>query len=208
MLVSDISDHFITFTFPSYTKISRKHTKCTARNFCKQNIENFKLSLRAHNWDTTYSSNSASESFDNFWHDFYQHFNNHFPICTFSASKNSCKIKNFLTPELLEARKLKLNLHKLALSDPSPFNIQNYRKHRNGYNTAVRQSKTSYYETNLANSRNNPKKTWQLLKEAANLDSARSPITELNVNGTLTSDNSLIANSFNTFFLHCWLNYL
>ncbi len=68
------------------------------------------------------------------------------------------KIKNFLTPELLEARKLKLNLHKLALSDPSPFNIQNYKRHRNIYNTAVRQSKTSYYETNIANSRNNPKK--------------------------------------------------
>jgi hypothetical protein len=40
VLVSDISDHFITFTSPSYTKISRKHPTCTARNFCKQNIEN------------------------------------------------------------------------------------------------------------------------------------------------------------------------
>jgi hypothetical protein len=143
-------------------------------------IENFKLSLRAHSWNTTYSSNSASKSFDNFWQDFYQNFNNHFPLCTFSSNKNTSMIKNFLTPELLEARKRKLSLHKLALSDPSPFNI--------------------YYETNLANSCNNPKKTWQLLKEAANLDSACSPITELNVNGTLTSDNSLIANSFNTFF--------
>jgi hypothetical protein len=200
VLVSDISDHFITFTSPSYTKISRKHSTCTARNFSKQNIENFKLALRAHSWNSTYSSNSASESFDNFWQDFYQHFNCHFPLCTFSSNKNSSKIKNFLTPELIEARKRKLSLHKLALSDPSPFNIQNYKKHRNSYNTAVRQSKTSYYETNLANSRYNPKKTWQLLKEAANLDSARSPITELNVNGNLTSDNSLIANSFNTFF--------
>ncbi len=45
VLVSDISDHFLIFTSPSYTKISRKHTTCTARNFCKQNIENFKLSL-------------------------------------------------------------------------------------------------------------------------------------------------------------------
>ncbi len=83
---------------------------------------------------------------------------------------------------------------------PPPVTSKTIKKHRNSYNTAVRQSKTSYYETNLANSRYNPKKTWQLLKEAANLDSARSPITELNVNCTLTSDNSLIANSFNTFF--------
>ncbi len=58
VLVSDINDHFITFMSPSYTKISRKQTTCTARNFSKQNIEIFKLSLRAHSWNTTYSSNS------------------------------------------------------------------------------------------------------------------------------------------------------
>jgi hypothetical protein len=114
VLVSDISDHFITFTSPSYTKISRKQAMCTARNFSKQkHIKNFKLSLRAHSWNTTYSSNYAFESFDYFWQDFYQRFNTHFPLCTFSANKNTSKIKNFLTPELLEARKQKLSLHKL-----------------------------------------------------------------------------------------------
>jgi hypothetical protein len=83
VLVSNISDHFITLMSPTYTKISRKQATCTHRNFSKQSIENFKLSLRAHSWNTTYSSNSASESFDYFWQDFYQHFNTHFPLCTF-----------------------------------------------------------------------------------------------------------------------------
>ena len=124
----------------------------------------------------------------------------HFPLCTFSSNKNSNRIKNFLTPELLEARKLKLKLHKLSLIDPTASNINNYKKHRNLYNTAVRQSRAAYYESNFAKYRKDPKRTWQILKEAANLDTKQANITELNINGTLTTDNLAIANSFNNFF--------
>ncbi len=70
---------------------------------------------------------------------------------------------------------------------------------RNTYNTAIRKQKALYYENSLSNSRSS-KKTWTILKEAANLAKTTSKITEININGTLSSDESEIANTFNQFF--------
>ena len=200
IIISDISDHFFTFTLPCHTKQPTTPHLNTFRNLSKTNIDNFKISLRAHNWATTFASNSATESFDLFWLDFHQYFNSHFPKITSNSNKNSNRLKNFLTPELLDSRKTKLKLHKLSISNPTPTNILIYRTHRNLYNTSVRQARATYYENNLANSVKDPKKTWQILKEAANLSSTNTAITEISNNGITTSDNTEIANSLNDFF--------
>jgi hypothetical protein len=198
VLLSDISDHFFTFTLPAYTKQSVKPATFTGRCFSAANIEKFKLSLRSHSWLSTYASNTASESFETFWLGFKTHYDTHFPKHT--ARKHKQKIKNFLSPELIESRQTKLTLHKLSLTEPTPLNISNYKRHRNLYNTAVRQSKAQYFESNLASHSKDPKKTWKILKEAANLNTVQSTISELNVNGTSTSNSSEMATVFNDFF--------
>jgi hypothetical protein len=149
--VSDISDHFFTFTSPSHTKQTNKLISRTAKNFCNTKIESFKLSLQAHNWASTYSCNIASDSFANFWQDFKSRFDSHFPLQTFKVSKNSTCANNFLTPELLDARKKKLSLYKLSISNPSPTNTTSYKAHRNLYNTAVRQAKAIYHKQGFTN---------------------------------------------------------
>ena len=199
-LISDISDHFITFTTPKYTKIAKPPASKTARNFSKENIDRFKLSLRTLRWHSTFTSSSASESFDNFWEDFKAAYDTNFPECTFKTNKNCTKIKNFLTPELLTSRNTKLTLHKLSLTHPTPENISNYKKHRNLFNSAVRRSKLSYFENNLTKHIKDPKKTWQLLKEAANFNSTSYSVSELRVNNTSTTNELTIANEFNSFF--------
>ncbi len=68
-----------------------------------------------------------------------------------------------------------------------------FKRHRNLYNTAVRQSKAQYFESHLASHSKDPKKTCKILKEATNLNTVQSTITELNVNGTSTSKSSDIA---------------
>ena len=200
IIVSDISDHFFTFTVPSHSKQPAKLISRTARNFSSANIERFKQALRTHRWNSTYASSTASDSFENFWLDFKAHFDTHFPLLNFKARKKSNRANNFLTPELLKARKTKLALHKLSLSNPTPHNISNYKTHRNLYNTAVRQAKATYYEQSFTDSAKNPRKTWQLLKEAANLNSTHSSITEISINGVLSSDGTAISNTFNNFF--------
>jgi len=199
ILINDISDHFTTFILPDYQKKHTTAKSTTTRIFSNTNIENFKLTLRNLTWRTTTDSADVNDSYSHFWTDFKQAYDEHFPKITFKANKSKRRINNFLTPELLAARSNKLELHKLALSSPTPANIDNYKKARNTYNTAIRKQKALYYENSLSNSRSS-KKTWTILKEAANLAKTTSKITEININGTLSSDESEIANTFNQFF--------
>jgi hypothetical protein len=136
-------------------------------------------------------ASTASDSFENFWLDFKAHFDTHFPLLNFKGHKKSNRANNFLTPELIEARKTKLALHKLSLSNPTPHNISNYKAHRNLYSTAVRQAKATYYEQSFADSAKNPGK---------HLNSNHSSITEISINGVLSSDSTAISNTFNNFF--------
>jgi hypothetical protein len=44
------------------------------------------------------------------------------------------------------------------------------------------------------------KSTWNILKEAANLNKSTHTISEISIDGTLSSDTKAIANTFNNFF--------
>jgi len=80
-----------------------------------------------------------------------------------------------------------------------------YAAQRNKYNTLLRQSKQKYYGDNFTKNIKNSKRTWQILKEAANLNKSSSTIEQINKNGTLLTDPSDIANEFNDFFTNIGL---
>jgi len=54
--ISDIIDLFFTFTLPNYQKQHQPPTTYTARDFSTTNIDNFKQTLRATTWQSTFSS--------------------------------------------------------------------------------------------------------------------------------------------------------
>jgi uncharacterized protein YqkB len=93
-----------------------------------------------------------------------------------------------MTDELLQARNRKLELHKIALKNKTPEDTHNYIIQRNLYNTLLRKSKQKYYADNLNRNINNSKRTWQLLKEAANLNNLRSSTEKIDKNGTVLTD--------------------
>jgi hypothetical protein len=65
----------------------------------------------------------------------------------------------------------------------------------------LRQSKQKYYVENLNRNTYNAKRTWQLLKEAANLNKNKPKIDKIkNNDGTLLTESGDIANEFNDFF--------
>jgi hypothetical protein len=64
----------------------------------------------------------------------------------------------------------------------------------------LRLSKKLYFENNLQNNLNNPKRTWDLLKEATNLNKTQQKIDKIISNGDLVSDPVAIAAEFNNFF--------
>jgi hypothetical protein len=115
-------------------------------------------------------------------------------------NRNKHKINGFMTDELLLARNRKIELHKISLKNKTLEDTQNYIAQRNHYNTLLRKSKQKYYADNLNLNINNSKRTWQLLKEAANLNNQRSSIEKIEKNGITLTDPTEIANEFNDFF--------
>jgi sarcosine oxidase/L-pipecolate oxidase len=105
-----------------------------------------------------------------------------------------------MTEELLNARLTKLNLQKISLKNKTQEDKDRYVAYRNYYNTLLRQSKQRYYSENLNRNVKNPKRSWELLKEAANLNKTRSEIDKLCINGNNITDKLEIANEFNDFF--------
>ena len=111
ILISNISDHFFTFTLPNYQKQHQPPTTDTARDFSTTNIDNFKQTLRATTWQSTFSSNDTNDSYNAFWVEFKQAYDTHFLNVTRKNNRNKHKICNFLTQELLRTRSTKLELH-------------------------------------------------------------------------------------------------
>jgi hypothetical protein len=64
----------------------------------------------------------------------------------------------------------------------------------------LRKSKQKYYADNLNKNTHNAKRTWQLLKEAANLNKNTSKIEKINKDGVLLTEPLEIADEFNDFF--------
>jgi hypothetical protein len=105
-----------------------------------------------------------------------------------------------MTPGLLQSRKAKLELRKKSLIDPSQLNIDNYKKFRNIYNKTLRTSKKMYFEQKIQQNVKNPKKTWDLLKEATTGNVKQSLIDKITVNDMPVNDPLQISNEFNKFF--------
>ena len=105
-----------------------------------------------------------------------------------------------MTKGLLISRKTKNQLYKTSLLHPSESNIQGYKSFRNLFNKILRASKKLYFDNNFEKARKNPKKTWDLIREATGSSSNNSKIDKITVEGK-TLDNPLdIANEFNSFF--------
>jgi hypothetical protein len=105
-----------------------------------------------------------------------------------------------MSDELLQARKRKIELHKISIKYKTPEHTHNYITHRNLYNTLLRQHKQKYYADNLQLNIKNSKRTWQSLKEAANLTKTNSSIEKIDKNGTIITDPTEIADELFDFF--------
>ena len=201
-IVSDISDHFINFVQLDHQKSKVKARVVTKRNFTSENIQNFKNTLANINWHETLSSNSVDVAFESFWGVFSDLYQLHFPLTRKKFNKNCHRINDYMTAGLLISRKTKLELLKAAAGNRSGEAFQRYKRYRNLFNTLVRESKKNYFGTNLNLNKKNPKKTWDLLKEAANLNKTNDNVDKLMSGNTTINDPGQIAEQFNDYFVN------
>jgi Reverse transcriptase (RNA-dependent DNA polymerase) len=198
-IIDDTSDHFPTFLTIKSCKKHKKPKYQESRCFSPQNVQNFKIALSVLQWESTLQQNDVNTCYENFYQDFMTIFELHFPKTRKMFNKNHHKINDFITSGLLMSRGTKNRLHKIAINDPTSENLLAYKKFRNLFNSLLRKSKQLYFESNLNLHVKNPKKSWDLLKEAIG-KKTNSAISEIQINGNLSSDPIAIANEFNSFF--------
>ena len=199
-VVDDISDHFINFLQLPVDRVKLKPKSTFKRKLTDDNINGFKLSLAGIDWTDIYQNNDVDQSFDLFWTIFSDLYKIHFPEIKTKFNKNIHRINGYMTGGLLVSRKSKLELCKLAAKNRDPITDEKYKKFRNLYNTILRISKKMYFDSNFEIHKKNPKKTWDLLKEAASLNKSNDQIEEIIVNNETITDPCKIADSFNDFF--------
>jgi hypothetical protein len=199
-IVSDLSDHFINFHQINSSTEKSKQTLHTSRKITLDNMNRFKSLLLGTDWSRVSDSGTVDVAFDEFWREFGQLYELCFPETVCKLNRNIHRLNGYMTAGLLVSRLKKNVLHKTALISPSAENVNKYKAYRNLFNTLMRKSKAKYFEDNLIANVKNPKKTWELLKEAT-IGSKQSKKTErISVGGIVISDPLQIAEEFNTFF--------
>jgi len=200
VVINDISDHFPTFIVHCDILKNSAPEFIVKRDFGLQNLENFKNDLSLTNWNPVLNNDNADQSYDIFWDIFSKAYESNFPLRRIKRNKNIHKINNFMTQGLLISRRTKNLLHKASIENPSNFNITYYKNYRNLYNKLIRNCKSLYYEQELNQCKSKPSKTWDLMKEAMNMQKTLVSIPDIVVDNQILTNDKDKANAFNTFF--------
>jgi hypothetical protein len=105
-----------------------------------------------------------------------------------------------MTRGLLISRATKDKLHKkIAINDPTVSNLSIYKTYRNMYNSLVRASKKQYFTHSLKTHEKNPRKTWEILKEAIHNTKTTNKIDSIISNNLTLTNPTSVAEEFNNF---------
>jgi hypothetical protein len=104
-----------------------KHKDTVSRDFSFENLNNFKRGLGMSDWNPVLSYDNVDVAYDCFWFIYTNLFKQNFPLKRKRLNKNYNAINKFMTNGLMVSRGTKNNLHLLAVSDPTPFNVNKYK---------------------------------------------------------------------------------
>lgn len=107
-------------------------------------------------------------------------------------------IKPWITIGLLRCIQNRDNMHKKTKKQPDNVILKiTYKRYRNFCNILLRKLKCDYERTEFVKARNNPKKTWEVIKKVTDSTGSKSPPIELL---NICPSASLSVNAVNTYF--------
>jgi len=96
-IISDVSDHFITFVCNGKNPPTVSQRLKTARIFSQQNLMQFKLNLSNANWNETIAMPNVNSAYDSFWQHYKNIYDTTFPLTVLKFNKNMHKVNSFMT---------------------------------------------------------------------------------------------------------------
>lgn len=90
------------------------------------------------------------------------------------------RLKPWITPALLVSIRNRDRLHKLHILNPNNIIArQNYKNYRDQLSRMIKITKSTYFKQKLTEINNDPRKTWELIKQATNVERSNSSISIL-----------------------------
>ncbi len=201
-IVSDTSDHFITFIAPPgrIKNVNACSTSIVSRDYSTQNLNLFKSELSLVNWDDVYNCRDVNMAYNEFWNVYKNCHDASFPLKRKRFNKNIHKKNPFMTLGLLTSRNSKNKLHKISIAEPTGANIQKYKQLKSLYSRVLRGAKKLYFTSKLAENAKNQKKTWETLNKILGKAKQKESLNKINIENVCESDPLKIADHFNGFF--------
>ena len=202
LLYCDISDHLPVFQI---TTLHHPKTSINSpplrpyRLISPGNIDRFRHELTAFNWRDIINAKEVNEAYNLFEKRFYELYDKHFPL---TSKRKTKTLKSWMNDSLLQSIRYKNRLYKQFLRKPSDENEKEYKKFRNDLNIQLKQAKIQYFRDKFLQSKGNINATWRIINSFIKEKSRVLNQVEINCKGELSSDNNIIADSFNDFFVN------
>ena len=166
----------------------------------QENKESLVNDLTSRNWEFLSESNTVTEMYNSFSNRIELLFNSNCPVTTVRIKKLDHE-KPYISHDIKLLIKEKHRLQRLFVKKPITYGRE-YRDIRNTVNKSIRKAKDSYYRCKIknANEQNNTKETWNILNHLMGRGKTNSLPDEMEINGSMESNRSIIANNFNEHF--------
>ena len=213
-LIYHISDHLPQFSILKNLKTNSnlKHNKFK-RNWSKFDQENFVLDFFEINWENTLELNkqNVNTSFDNFYNSINNLIDKYAPLKKLTKKQIKTMSKPWISQGILTSIKKRDHLFKLLIKSKYPIEKstleKQYKQYRNLIVCLCRRSKKNYFSHYFKEHSKNIHKIWQGVKSIISTKSLQSSApSSININQTLSSDPTLIANAFNDYFFNVATN--
>lgn len=199
VIFEDFSDHFPIFA-SCCLQLNGSLQKSTRKIFDQRKLPDLRefLSGQLQNFCSIDDPNQASESLVQAFMVGIDKFST-----IIKCTRRNSAIKPWITSAILNSINTRNVLFKERQRNPTNTNKELYARHRNCLNAVLREAKRKYIQDQLAQSKDDSKKVWDLLKTVARGNSGRSELPNqfTDMNGRMICDSYDIAESFNKFFV-------
>ena len=150
------------------------------------------------------TESNFDESFDAFITVVQNVTGSHAPIKRLSRKQRKLKNKPWITKGILTSIRHKNKMHKSHYILGDQVTKSEYKKYSNKLTKIKTMAKKKHFAEELEKNKNNPKKTWEILRSLLSRKQGKIFPGSVDVNGNKITDKDAISNSFNHFFLK-WL---
>jgi hypothetical protein len=156
------------------------------------------MKLSYETWDDIFGSNDVDTIFNSFLNTYLRIFYSSFPLKKIISAKS--ENNDWITPGIKISCQCKRELYLLYRNNNDPHFKNYYKSYCRTLSSVVKAAKRLHYDRLVTNS-NKMKTTWNIVKSITGKKSCNKSIQSVYIDGALTENQQVIADTFHNYFL-------